>query len=316
MRISEKANLLNLLGSTEKIDFSAFKKECEKWLEENKSRLIEEYGVTENFSADELLKIREYEKSAAMCDKCNGLPCAKRKMPTIRQSLKIDIPNCAIYEYESVCKFEKARRNAERIKQNFKSAKISTDYLNKTFEDYEVDANNKNAVQTAKKILQGKERGAYFFGAFGTGKTFLAAIIANEFVKKGVSVLFYKVPFLVKDLQDAMFDKTDRFHESTLLKQICEVPVLILDDFGMSGKVSTYAAGRLSMIIDARYENSKLATIITSNLSLKALQEKLDSPSDATDAFTLDGSRIVDRLKEMCAVVSFGGNSRRSRNVG
>ena len=310
MRIGE---MPNLLGSTAKIDFSALKKEREKWLETNKSRLIEEYGLTEDFSADELLKIREYENSAAICEKCNGLPCLKRKMQTIRQTLKIDVPNCSIYQYESVCRFEKARRNAERIKRIFKSAKISTGYLNKTFEDYEVDANNKNAVQTAKNILQGRERGAYFYGAFGAGKTFLAAIIANEFVKKGVSVLFYKVPFLVKDLQDALFDDSDKFHESTLMKQIREVPVLILDDFGMSGKVSTYAAGRLSMIIDARYENSELATIITSNLSLKALQEKLDNPSDATDAFTLDGSRIADRVKEMCAVVSFGGESRRCR---
>ena len=67
------------------------------------------------------------------------------------------------------------------------------------------------------------------------------------------------------------------------------------------------------MIIDARYENSKLVTIITSNLSLKALKDKMDNPSDSTDAFTLDGSRIADRLKEMCVIVKLNGESRRVR---
>ena len=134
-------------------------------------------------------------------------------------------------------------------------------------------------------------------------------------IKITVPVLFYKVPFLVKDLRDAMFDKSNPFKESELLNQICKVPVLILDDFGMSGKVSTYAAGRLSMIIDARYENDDVATIITSNLSIRALAEKLDNPSDAEDDFMLDGSRIADRLNAMCEVVKLGGESRRRKNV-
>ena len=54
-----------------------------------------------------------------------------------------------------------------------------------------------------------------------------------------------------------------------------------------------------------------MATIITSNLSVDALQDKLDNPIDAKDAYTLDGSRIVDRLKAMCVPVKFGGESRR-----
>ena len=287
--------------------------EEEKWLEENKNRLIEKYGVTEDFSDFELLKIRDCEKTMAICKNCIGLPCSKRTLQGIKTSFKVDPIRKQIYEFNGTCKFEKARQNIETAKRNFKSARISADYLGKSFSDYKIDFNNRKAVKIAKEILEGKEKGAYFFGAFGTGKTFLSAILAQEFMNKGVGVLFYKVPFLVKDLQDAMFDKTDPFKETRLLKKICEVPVLILDDLGMSGKVSTYAAGRLSMIIDARYENSKLATVITSNLSLDALQDKLDSPSDSTDAFTLDGSRIADRLKEMCAIVELGGESRRRR---
>ena len=299
------------------IDINALRKqrqlEEEKWLEENKNRLNKQYGTDENFSNFELLKIRDCEKATAICENCIGLPCSKKTLQGIKTSFKVDPVKKQIYEFNGTCKYEKARQSIETVKRNFKSAKISADYLGKSFSDYKIDFNNRKAVKIAKEILEGKESGAYFYGAFGTGKTFLTAIIANEFVKKGVGVLFYKVPFMVKDLQDAMFDKSDKFRESRLLKKICEVPVLILDDLGMSGKVSTYAAGRLSMIIDARYENSKLATVITSNLSLDALQEKLDSPSDSTDAFTLDGSRIADRLKEMCAIVEFGGESRRRR---
>ena len=315
--MTELSEPLRLGIMASKIDFDAVKSQRqrtnEKWLEENKSRLIAQYGVTENFSDFELLKIRDYEAEKKVCDTCTGLPCKKNISRTFRTSIKVDQVRKQICEYSGTCKFERARQNFERIKRNFKSANISADYLQKSFDDYDVDAENQNAVEVAKQILTGEERGAYFYGTFGTGKTFLSAIIANEFVKKGVGVLFYKVPFMVKDLQDAMFDKSNPFRESRLLKQICEVPVLILDDCGMSGKISTYAAGRLSMIIDARYENSKLTTIITSNLSLTALKEKLDNPSDAADKFTLDGSRIVDRLRTMCAIVKFNGDSRRRR---
>ena len=288
--------------------------EEEKWIAENRNRLAKEYGVTEDFGKFELLKIRDHEKSMEICEKCNGLPCKKKKNSCEKSTIKIDVLKKSVNEYVGICKFEKARLDIERIKRNFKSAKISADYLGKTFSDYKIDFHNREAVKVAKEILQGKESGAYFFGAFGTGKTFLSAILAQELVKKGLGVLFYKVPFLVKDLHDAMFNKSDPFQESRLLKQICEVPVLILDDLGMSGKVSTYAAGRLSMIIDARYENSKLVTVITSNLSLDALQDKLDNPSDKDkNEFTLDGSRIADRLQEMCVLVELGGESRRRR---
>ena len=155
-------------------------------------------------------------------------------MACLVSTIKIDVQRKSVDEYFGTCKFEKARRDIERIKRNFKSAKISADYLGKTFSDYKIDFHNREAVKVAKEILEGKESGAYFFGAFGTGKTFLSAILAQELVKKGLGVLFYKVPFLVKDLHDAMFNKSDPFQESRLLKQICEVPVLILDDLGMS----------------------------------------------------------------------------------
>lgn len=290
------------------------KEEKRKWLEENRLRLEKEYEVTENFSDNELLKIRDYEIGESVCAKCHGLPCKKKQRKSLKQVVEIDVPNGLVYERVGTCKYEKARQRMEKMKYDFRSARISPSYLDKTFADYEVDENNRAAVEVAQKIIKGEEHGAYFYGAFGAGKTFLSALIAKEMVNKGISVLFYKVPFLVKDLQDAMFDKSNPFKESELLKQICEVPVLILDDFGMSGKVTTYAAGRLSMIIDARYENENLVTIITSNLSLKNLKVKLDNPSDTEDAFTLDGGRITDRLREMCKVVNFGGESRRGKN--
>lgn len=299
---------VEMLGT---IDVEKLKAEKARWLEDNVARINAEYGMGEDFGESEFMKVRRYEEEKAECGKCAGLPCKKSRTPTFQTVLKIDVARRTVEESLKLCKYEKARREKEKIKRNFKSAKISTDYLNKTFADYEVDVNNKKAVEVAKKILKGEERGAYFYGAFGTGKTMLAAIIAQESMKKGVGVLFYKVPFLVKDLQEAMFDKVNPMRESELLKQICEVPMLILDDFGMSGKISTYAAGRLSMIIDARYENSKKQTIITSNLTLKKLQEKLDNPSDAVDDYTLDGSRIADRLKEMCEIAKFEGESRR-----
>lgn len=172
------------------IDIDALKSqwrlEEEKWLAENRKRLEKQYSVTEDFAPDELLKIREYEELSAVCDKCTGLPCNKRKYQQTYQTIEVDVARKSVHERFGTCKYEKARRNRERIEHLFKSAKISVKYFGKSFSDYKVDSNNREAVKVAKKLLEGKESGAYFCGAFGTGKTFLAAILAQEFLKKGI----------------------------------------------------------------------------------------------------------------------------------
>ena len=167
-----------------------------------------------------------------------------------------------------------------------------------------VDNSNRNAVTFAKQALNSNV-GAYFFGECGTGKTFLAALIAQEFLQDGKSVIFIKVPSLLDDIK-ATFDGKGR--ELDLLDELRTANLVVLDDFGME-KPTQWAGSTLCKVLDMRYDNPTGRTIITSNLSPKELAEHLNNASDGAN---LNGSRIADRLREICKPILLKGTSRRN----
>lgn len=184
----------------------------------------------------------------------------------------------------------------------FGSARIPARYVGVTFDDYEVDSFNRDAVAFAKNIFK-LTCGAYFYGECGSGKTFLAALIAQEFVSRGKSVIFVKVPALLDEIR-ATFNGQGR--ESDVLDELERAELVVLDDFGME-KPTQWAGATLCKILDMRYDSGG-RTIITSNLSPDELEERLNT---ATDGANFNGSRILDRCLEMCKPVLLGGVSRR-----
>lgn len=188
-------------------------------------------------------------------------------------------------------------------RRQFRSAKIPTRYLNKSFDDYRVDKFNQDAVTFAKNFKR-FTCGAYFFGECGTGKTFLAALIAQDFLRDGKSVLFIKVPNLLDELR-ATFD--GKQNEFDLLARIETVNLLVLDDFGME-KSTQWAGSTLCKVLDMRYDDERSRTIVTSNLSLDELAEHLNN---AVDGRNFNGSRVADRCREICKPLLLRGLSRR-----
>ncbi len=110
-------------------------------------------------------------------------------------------------------------------------------------------------------------------GAYGCGKTHLAAAIANFAVEMGVPTLFLTVPDLLDMLrfsysaEDTTFEK--RFDE------IRNAKLLILDDFGTQNATG-WAQEKLFQIINYRYIN-KLPLVVTTNLSLSEIEARIRS---------------------------------------
>lgn len=198
------------------------------------------------------------------------------------------------------CKF-RAQRAFNSV---LHSARIPDRYRGKTFEDYKVDNFNRAAVDFAKNIFNLKV-GAYFYGACGTGKTFLASIIAQEFMRAGKSAVFIKVPSLLDDIK-ATFDNNG--NELKILDKLRAANLVVLDDFGME-KSTQWAGSTLCKVLDMRYDNPTGRTIVTSNLSLDELAEQLDNPEK--ERANLNGSRIADRLSEICKPILLKGTTRR-----
>lgn len=147
----------------------------------------------------------------------------------------------------------------------------------------------------------------------GTGKTFTACAIANEFIMKTCTnpewfdfenplALYVKFNRWANNNRDRYRD--DSMYEETLrdMEQMREVPLLILDDIG-SGRVTPIVRDLIYDVIDYRKEEQK-STIYTSNF--------VDSVLRRDDCL---GEIIVSRMMYKSAVIDLGGRDRRAEVV-
>lgn len=276
--------------------------EREKQIADNRERLTERYGT---LNGSQIIDILRAEKEIAECEKCGGLPCHKSSSQNWQPLIGID-EKFGVYISNAHCRHYESYLQQRRIEKQLENARIPPRYLGKTLADYEVDSNNELAVRYAKVSRQFR-KGAFFYGERGTGKTFLASIIAQEFIKAGSTVIFTKVPQLLDEFYSIYRKESDTLAKE-LLKTLYSVDLLILDDFGME-KATKFAGTTLCKIIDSRYDNDAMTTtIITSNYPLERIQFELDN---ATDGKSYNGSRIADRCREICKPILFKGNSRR-----
>lgn len=192
------------------------------------------------------------------------------------------------------------------LEHRFRHARLDGEYRNRRFDDFDLSyyPEDKKSPGSRGSMRQGAlkclgaartlvqevaddlpdHRGMYIFGSVGSGKTLLAACIANELIARGREVLFVVVPDLLDELR-ATFSNKNETDELTLMQSIRTVPVLILDDLG-AHNYSEWTAGRLYNMINYRV-NHRLTTVFTSNFSLSQLEEVLDK-------------RTCSRILELC----------------
>lgn len=207
------------------------------------------------------------------------------------------------------CKHERNRREKLRIARLFSSARIPRAYEGDTFADYTVTDGNRKAVESARWVLDGGS-GVFLYGVRGTGKTKLAAIIANERARAGHPVLFASVPDLMADIR-ASFASGGT---SERVQAVKETPFLVLDDLGAE-KMTEWVGEQLFCIVNHRY-NEKLPTVVTSNYSptqVIAHMATVDGRGNVID--DMQGQRIMSRIYEMCERVEIRGKDYRMKGA-
>jgi len=209
-------------------------------------------------------------------------------------------PNCPIcaglgYVYKNVtedspdfgklfdcsCRYEEV----EEDRRHYLRKLGGLEYLrDKTFETFKPEGVNLPERQRA--LLRRTYDAAFAYGLapdgwfvlrgnFGSGKTHLAAAIANEQIEQGKKVLFVTVPDLLDHLRSSFSNYEHESPYTTKLDEVRGVDLLVLDDLGTESP-TPWAMEKLFQIINHRYV-AHLPTVFTTNHDFEELDPRVSS---------------------------------------
>jgi DNA replication protein DnaC len=124
------------------------------------------------------------------------------------------------------------------------------------------------ATKRAKAYADDPEGMLFIFGSFGAGKTHLAAAIGYACAERNLRVQYHNITSLVSKLRQAAGD----FDVESIMQPLLTADVLILDDIGAEESMSAFIQSQIYRLIDERLH---LATVITSNLDVQSLTDKI-----------------------------------------
>ncbi len=199
---------------------------------------------------------------------------------------------------------EEARKNEERlrkIEELRKTGFVDKQLLSWTF--YNDDGSHPAIMKAARnyvdnfKTLKENGKGLLLYGDVGTGKTYVAAAIANALVDKGVPVMMTNFSRIANKLQESFDGK------QVYLDKLNMFDLLVIDDLAAERKTE-YMQEIVFTVVDARYR-SGLPMIITTNLSIAAIKNATETAE----------KRVYDRILEKCFPIEVKGKSHRRKNV-
>ncbi len=132
--------------------------------------------------------------------------------------------------------------------------------------------NLRQAYQTALSYAENPQSWLVLSGLPGTGKTHLAAAIANYQVLQGRQALFVVVPDLLDHLR-ATFSPTSSCSYDRRFEEVKTAELLVLDDLGTES-ATAWTREKIYQLFNHRY-NAKLPTVITTALHPDEIDPRL-----------------------------------------
>ncbi len=168
-----------------------------------------------------------------------------------------------------------AKQKAAGVPKQYRAARLDT---------WDNSHSNPGTKEIVQNYVSSPVHSLYLYGETGRGKTFAAFTIVNELLQRGKAVQFQLVSDLLLDLRDTF--GAEGVSEKSLLRPLCDVQFLMLDELGDLARnhdrtASSFYASRILTLLDSRWRTGK-PTILTSNLSMNDLERWSDDPRIAS----------------------------------
>jgi DNA replication protein DnaC len=210
------------------------------------------------------------EDEGDVCPRCRGAGFLRRDVPLDHPDFGKAVPcDCALSETDE--------KRIERL-QRYSSLGPLTRLTFANLIEHGRSTNPRDRelfrglVRDARAFAESPEGWLLVHGPSGAGKTHVAAAIANRCIERGQPALFVVVPDLLDHLRASYRPDSDLGYD-LLIEQVRAAPVLVLDDLGTQSG-TPWAQEKLFQILNHRY-NAQLPTVVTTNLSLDRIDERL-----------------------------------------
>ncbi len=242
------------------------------------------------------------EDGLKYCSKCQEP--IERKVPNKLLGENYIHPSMCLCRRREWEQEEKERREREHL-ENVKRYK-STCFVDRRMRDWTFENDNgcNLAMERAKAFVEHwadmkRQRcGLLLWGDVGTGKTYMAACIANALLEQ-------ERPVLMKDFTEIA--NISLFDMDECKNSLARYELLILDDLGVQ-RESEFAIQNVYTIINHWWILGK-PLIVTTNLTLDEMKSRSNSNEN------MDHKRIYDRILEMCMPVLVTGESQRKESA-
>ena len=248
-------------------------------------------AISDNVPADNNTYIGD--DGLLYCRNCGGARQTRITVPMVGERVVGIVCKCMKEKLEA----EKLREKREEIERARNVCFASSNMHGWTFEnssgqDPELERVMKNYVKHYTEFKK-NGKGLILYGPVGTGKTYLAACVANALIDEGRKVLMTNFATITNKLQGMWEGKQE------YINGLNQYSLLIIDDLG-ADRNTEYMQEQVFNVIDARY-SSGLPMIITTNLT----EDELKKPA------SIGSSRIYERILERCHPIKVNGNNKR-----
>lgn len=189
-----------------------------------------------------------------------------------------DCPDCLDTGYTDGRRchcFEQKIINFLYMQSNLKELLASENFSALSYKYYQGDdlANFKKAVETSLSFIKNFHsdyQNLLFYGAVGTGKSFLSNCIAREMLNQGYSVIYFSATGLFNLLSRYSFDAANKEMLYKTYEDLYNCDLVIIDDLGTELS-NSFTNSQFFSFLNERHLRKK-SVLISTNLSLEELK--------------------------------------------